>query len=215
MRQASGSLVKREQQVGVHRLAAGRRAMSAQQRAIATRRSRWRTMRHRCSMTPWSYSREHRRQRDHLVGRGQVRRYGLALVVGVDVELRGREPERAFAHRLASTNACIAHDLVVGRRAFARRRAHHPAPHRGVPDVDRDVDADASVEAVEEVADDAAARSRRLRCSASADMPSTLASIRTSQSRSPGLDGASVKPQLPVSTVVTPCHDDGDAVGSK
>ena len=32
---------------------------------------------------------------------------------------------------------------------------------------------------------------------------------------SSGFDGASVKPQLPVTTVVTPCHDDGDADGSK
>ena len=51
--------------------------------------------------------------------------------------------------------------------------------------------------------------------SASADMPSTRLNICDSHGRSSGLDGASVNPQLPMSTVVTPCHDDGDAVGSQ
>ncbi len=53
------------------------------------------------------------------------------------------------------------------------------------------------------------------RVSASADIPSTRLSICSSQSRSSGFDGANVNPQLPVSTVVTPCQEDGDAVGSK
>ena len=51
--------------------------------------------------------------------------------------------------------------------------------------------------------------------SASADMPSTRLSMSSSHSRSSGRDGASVNPQLPVSSVVTPCHDAGDAVGSQ
>ena len=46
-------------------------------------------------------------------------------------------------------------------------------------------------------------------------MPSTRLSIERSQPRSSGRLGASVKPQLPVSSVVTPCHDAGDAVGSQ
>jgi len=46
-------------------------------------------------------------------------------------------------------------------------------------------------------------------------MPSTLASIFNSHAKSSGWAGANVNPQLPVITVVTPCHDDGDAVGSK
>jgi len=37
----------------------------------------------------------------------------------------------------------------------------------------------------------------------------------SSHGRSAGFEGAKVNPQLPVKTVVTPCHDDGDAVGSK
>ena len=51
--------------------------------------------------------------------------------------------------------------------------------------------------------------------SASADMPSTRLSIERSQPRSSGRLGASVKPQLPVSRVVTPCHEAGEAVGSQ
>ena len=32
---------------------------------------------------------------------------------------------------------------------------------------------------------------------------------------SPFATGANVTPQLPINTVVTPCHDEGDIVGSK
>ncbi len=51
--------------------------------------------------------------------------------------------------------------------------------------------------------------------SAAASMPSTRDSMSTSQGTSAGFAGASVKPQLPINAVVTPCHDDGDIVGSK
>ena len=51
--------------------------------------------------------------------------------------------------------------------------------------------------------------------SASGDIPSTRLSICSSQGTSAGLAGAKVNPQLPEKTVVTPCHDEGDAVGSK
>ncbi len=52
-------------------------------------------------------------------------------------------------------------------------------------------------------------------CIASSDMPSTYSSIFISVSRSCGRHGASVKPQLPVTMVVTPCHDVHDALGSQ
>ncbi len=45
-------------------------------------------------------------------------------------------------------------------------------------------------------------------------MPSTRESIWHNHSTSPGRAGAIVKPQLPVRTVVTPCHDAGEHVGS-
>jgi hypothetical protein len=46
-------------------------------------------------------------------------------------------------------------------------------------------------------------------------MPSTRDSICSSQGTSSGLAGAKVNPQFPVKTVVVPCHEEGDAVGSK
>ena len=51
-------------------------------------------------------------------------------------------------------------------------------------------------------------------CIASSDMPSTYSSIFIRVSRSSGRHGASVKPQLPVTMVVTPCHDVHEALGS-
>ncbi len=49
--------------------------------------------------------------------------------------------------------------------------------------------------------------------SASALMPSTRESMSISHSRSCGVLGASVNPQLPVIKVVTPCHDAGAGSG--
>ena len=51
--------------------------------------------------------------------------------------------------------------------------------------------------------------------SASSGMPSTRASIFMRYSASRGTSGAIVKPQLPPSTVVTPCSGDGLSVGSQ
>ena len=45
--------------------------------------------------------------------------------------------------------------------------------------------------------------------SASFDMPSTFSSVRTMMSRCSGRVGATPKPQLPMTTLVTPCQDDG------
>ena len=45
--------------------------------------------------------------------------------------------------------------------------------------------------------------------SASIDMPSTFSSVRTIVSRCSGRVGATPKPQLPMTTLVTPCQLDG------
>ena len=50
---------------------------------------------------------------------------------------------------------------------------------------------------------------------ASSDMPSTCVRLRTTRSRFAGRHGAIVKPQLPMTTVVTPSDDDGVANGSQ
>ena len=52
-------------------------------------------------------------------------------------------------------------------------------------------------------------------CIASSDMPSTYSSIFIRVRRSWGRQGAMVKPQLPVTMVVTPCHEVHDALGSQ
>jgi hypothetical protein len=44
---------------------------------------------------------------------------------------------------------------------------------------------------------------------ASSGMPSTFSRVRMMVARSAGLVGAIPNPQLPVTTVVTPCHDEG------
>ncbi len=52
-------------------------------------------------------------------------------------------------------------------------------------------------------------------CNAVPGMSSTpsISSIR--KSRPSGRTGAKPTPQLPMTTVVTPCHDDGDTSGSQ
>ncbi len=48
-----------------------------------------------------------------------------------------------------------------------------------------------------------------------ASMSSTFSSVRTMTSWCSGRVGAMVKPQLPATTVVTPCDDDGRSAGSQ
>jgi hypothetical protein len=50
--------------------------------------------------------------------------------------------------------------------------------------------------------------------STSSDMPSTCVRLRMVISRSAGLQGAIVKPQLPITAVVTPSAGDGRTYGS-
>ena len=51
--------------------------------------------------------------------------------------------------------------------------------------------------------------------SASSDMPSTWVRWRMVRSRSAGLQGAMVKPQLPITAVVTPSAGEGSTKGSQ
>ncbi len=45
-------------------------------------------------------------------------------------------------------------------------------------------------------------------------MPSTFSSVRMTTSRPSGRHGATPNPQLPMTTLVTPCHVDGVTSGS-
>ena len=51
--------------------------------------------------------------------------------------------------------------------------------------------------------------------SASSDMPSTCVRLRMVSSRSAGRQGAMVKPQLPITAVVTPSAGEGSTKGSQ
>ena len=51
--------------------------------------------------------------------------------------------------------------------------------------------------------------------SASSDMPSTFSSVRSTSSRCAGRVGATPKPQLPITTEVTPCHGEMDSMRSQ
>ena len=59
-------------------------------------------------------------------------------------------------------------------------------------------------------------QSHEMPCSSAARlMPSTRSSMRMMRSRPDGAHGASVKPQLPMTTVVTPCQEEHEASGSQ
>ena len=51
-------------------------------------------------------------------------------------------------------------------------------------------------------------------CSAVPGMSSTPSISATSHSRLSGATGAKPTPQLPITTVVTPCQQDGESIGS-
>ncbi len=50
---------------------------------------------------------------------------------------------------------------------------------------------------------------------ASMDMPSTFSSVRRMSSRCAGRVGATAKPQLPITTVVTPCQGETVSIRSQ
>src|SRR5216683_8369020 len=51
-------------------------------------------------------------------------------------------------------------------------------------------------------------------CMHESGIDSVRSILRIARSRSSGLTGAKPKPQLPIATVVTPCHPDSEAYGS-
>ena len=93
---------------------------------------------------------EHAGEGDQLLRLGQVRRDRPAVVPDVEVELRRREPDRTIGQRDAQQ---AAHRVDLLRRGGPLRRlvAHHPPPERAVAHIGSHVDADATVEPVEEV----------------------------------------------------------------
>ena len=108
------------------------------------------------SIEPRPNSREHRRERDELVGLRVVARHAAAVVRHVQFELARREADGAVAEGVAHELLHL-DDLVVGRGAFGRVVAHDEPAHRAVPDVRADVHPEPAVETGEEVGERAAA----------------------------------------------------------
>jgi hypothetical protein len=96
--------------------------------------------------------RQHGGERDDLLGIGVVGRDTASVVGDVQLELRRREPARAFAERLPDQLLHRA-DLVAGRGPLGRVVAHHVTTDRAVSDVRAHVHPDVPFEAVEELAE--------------------------------------------------------------
>ena len=134
----------------------------------------------------------------------------------VPVRARGREPERA---RLDS----LAHEArhrgdVLGGRGFVARPAitHDVGAQRAVRDVRADVDQARSARERVEVLRKALPVPRQIPPpSDSPGMSSTPCMRPISQSWRSGRAGAKPTPQLPTTSVVTPCQLDGARIGSQ
>ena len=107
-------------------------------------------------------------------------------------------------------------DLVVGRFPLVARLAHDVEPHRGVTDVARVVEQRAALlDRVEVLREGLEVSQGTPSNSVSGAMSSTCWSVRTSSSRCSGRTGAIENPQLPATTLVTPCQHDGVSAGSQ
>ena len=160
-------------------------------------------------MMPWPASPSVAASGSDLVELGGAARHRSAGVADVRAAT-SRWRSRARRRRApARTMRRIARDLVVGRRALGGLLAHDVEPHRRVTDERADVDRHAApLDGVEVLAGRSrtASRRRARRRAASMLMPSTFSSVRRMSSRCCGRVGATPKPQLPITTVVTPCH---------
>ena len=79
------------------------------------------------SIAPRSWSASTPARRDQLVGCGQVRRHGPAVVPDVQVELRRREPDRALGR---ARRASRPHMASISSGVAARSDASSPITHR-------------------------------------------------------------------------------------
>src|SRR4029453_2001723 len=131
---------------------------------------------------------------------GRAARPRLAGVADVRRRLRGREADGARVDGLAHDGP-HARDLVRGCRALGRVLAHAVVARRWTAarywgNVSKG-----------QASPSPASRASRL-------MPSTFSSVRTMSPRWSGRVGATPKPQLPITTVVTPCHGEIGSIRS-
>jgi hypothetical protein len=94
--------------------------------------------------------REDRGERDQLLGRSHVRGHWLAVLVDVHLELTRREADRAGVERVDEQRLHDA-DLVGGRVARPGVVAHGVSAERAVPDLERRVHAEGTLESAREV----------------------------------------------------------------
>jgi hypothetical protein len=156
---------------------------------------------------------ERAREREQLALVGEARRHRNPVLAVVLLERGRREADRAGAHgleherRISAISASVAATLGgVG--------AEHPRADRRVADEGATLGTTPAAPSRRGTGDTSRSPSRRPPRSASSDIPSTCVSARSVRSRSAGRHGAIVKPQLPMTTVVTPSAVDGVANGS-
>ena len=132
---------------------------------------------------------------------------GLGLVVD---RPRRREPQRTRLDALRR-NARHGRGISIGRRlSLHATLAHHEYPHRRMRNLRRDIEVDtAGLPAHRGNPGNDCQFHGSPSVSTGSGISSTPSISRTSMSRSSGRHGAKPTPQLPISVVVTPCHDDG------
>ena len=154
---------------------------------------------------------EHAADAEQLVLGGEGAGHGLA----VDGPVRERAAtSRSRARRPRCRLATMRRhglDVVGGGRLVARAAlAHHVAAHRAVRHLRADVDrVAAAVERVEVLGEASPSPTAMPSDSAAPGMSSTPSIRPMSQSWRSGGTGAKPTPQLPITTVVTPCQHDG------
>ena len=148
---------------------------------------------------------------DQLVGLGGERRRGLARAGAVVERARRGEAERAGLDRLRAASRAIAAMSSGGRRLAPRAAlAHHVQPQRAVRHLHaRRRRRTGGRRARRGTRGTTASSTPGPRASTAPGMSSTPSISSMSRSWSAGCTGAKPTPQLPTTTVVTPCHDDG------
>ena len=160
---------------------------------------------------PWEAA-AHACQRNELLVRGEVRGRGHTRAVTMGCRSRARE-SMAPAERASANPACMrASSSAVAARSEAA--APMMAAQGGVPGQEPDVHGRCALLDGGQVVGEGLPSEFSPASRASNGMASTRERRPTRNSAVDGPTGASEIPQLPATTVVTPCRGDGERVGS-
>ena len=185
--------------------------------ARSRRRRTGRGSRRRCPRA-WCPRARRRPRTARAAPRGSAQRDGdrVAVAVGVGASTASVEkPEPAGLDRLVQQ---LDHRVELRRRRPRCRStsvAHHVAAERAVPDEEAGVDADVAVEPVEVLAEGLPLPVDALLERGERHAFDLAPSSGGCSRRRSALSGASVNPQLPPMTVVTPCTFDGEPAGPR